>query len=116
RPDNFLNIGLIKHVFPTAKIINTTRNPIDTALSIYFLHFDDSIAYNHSLHDIAHWLGQYRKIMAHWRATYPNDIIDIDYDEIIRDPAPAMARVLDFYDLPWDDSVLNPEHAVGPVR
>jgi hypothetical protein len=40
RPDNFLNIGLIKTLFPDARIVHTTRNPLDNCLSIYFLHLD----------------------------------------------------------------------------
>ena len=40
RPDNFLYIGLIKSLFPDAKIVHTVRDPLDTCLSNYFLHLD----------------------------------------------------------------------------
>jgi hypothetical protein len=116
RPDNFLHIGLIKRLFPNAKIINTTRNPLDMALSIYFLYFDDSISYGHDLRHIAHWVEQYRRLMAHWRSLYPHDILDVSYDRLVADPGPVMAEVLAFCDLPWDDGVLHPEQADGPVR
>jgi tetratricopeptide (TPR) repeat protein len=116
RPDNFLHIGLIKRLFPDAKIINTIRNPLDMALSIYFLYFDDSISYGHDLRHIAHWVGQYRRLMAHWRSLYPQDILDVSYDRLVADPGPVMAEVLAFCDLPWDDGVLHPEQADGPVR
>ncbi|HEX9138559.1 MAG TPA: sulfotransferase, partial [Steroidobacteraceae bacterium] len=33
RPDNFLYIGLIKSLFPDARIVHTTRNPLDNCLS-----------------------------------------------------------------------------------
>jgi len=116
RPDNFLHIGLIKRLFPDAKIINTIRNPLDMALSIYFLYFDDSISYGHDLRHIAHWVEQYRRLMAHWRSLYPHDILDVSYDRLVADPGPVMAEVLAFCDLPWDDGVLHPEQADGPVR
>ncbi len=40
RPDNFLYIGLIKQLFPGARIVHTTRDPLDNCLSIFFLHLD----------------------------------------------------------------------------
>ncbi len=36
RPDNFLYLGLIKTLFPGAKIIHTVRAPLDNCLSIFF--------------------------------------------------------------------------------
>ena len=33
RPDNFLYIGLIKRLFPAAKIVHTTRDPLDNCLN-----------------------------------------------------------------------------------
>ena len=116
RPDNFLHIGLIKRLFPDAKIVNTTRHPLDMALSIYFLYFDDSISYGHDLDHIGHWIRQYRRLMAHWHRLYPGDIIDISYDRLVADPAPLMASALAFCGLPWTGAVLHPEQADGPVR
>ena len=45
RPANFLYIGLIKALFPDAKIIHTTRAPLDNCLAIYFLHLDLEVSY-----------------------------------------------------------------------
>lgn len=45
RVDNFLHIGLIKAIFPDARIVHTTRDPLDNILSIYFLHFAGGVAY-----------------------------------------------------------------------
>ncbi|KQU47439.1 hypothetical protein ASG67_14395 [Sphingomonas sp. Leaf339] len=107
RPDNFLHIGLIKRIFPEARIVHTTRAPLDNILSIYFLHFDDSVAYGHKLGDIAHWFGQYRRLMAHWRALYGDDIFDVAYDEVVHAPESSIAGLLDFCGLPWEDAVLT---------
>jgi len=35
-PINFTRLGLIRRVFPNARIIHTIRNPLDTCLSCYF--------------------------------------------------------------------------------
>lgn len=116
RPDNFLYIGLIKRLFPQARIVATTRHLHDTALSVYFNYFDDSVSYGNDLGDIAHWLAQYERLMAHWRALYPDDIHDIAYDRLVEDPAPTIAALLRFCGLAWEEAVLRPDQADGPVR
>jgi hypothetical protein len=106
RPDNVLHIGLIKRLFPDAKIINTVRNPLDNALSVYFLHLDHGMGYALDLMDIGHYLAQERRLMAHWKALYPDDILDFDYDTFVAEPRPALERLLAFLGLDWDDNCL----------
>jgi hypothetical protein len=116
RPDNFLHIGLIKRMFPAARIVHTTRAALDTMLSVYFLYFDDSIAYGHRLGDIAHWFAQYERLMAHWRALYPGDIYDVSYDDVVHAPKPTIAALLEFCGLQWEDTMLSPSQDRGNVR
>ena len=116
RPDNFLHLGLIKTIFPRAKIIHTHRNPLDNLLSLYFLHLDPRMSYALDLEDAAHWYGQYVRLMAHWRSLYPGDIIDVDYDELVREPRPAIEQLLGSLGLPWQDSALDFHHSESPVK
>lgn len=106
RPDNWLHVGLIKRLFPGAKIVNTVRDPLDNALSVFFLHLDHGMAYALDLMDIGHYLGQQQRLMAHWKALYPEDVIDFDYDAFVAEPRPALARLLAFLNLDWDDDCL----------
>jgi hypothetical protein len=106
RPDNFLYIGLIKALFPDAKIIHTTRDPLDNCLSVYFLHLDHSMAYALDLMDIGHYYRQYRRLMAHWKSLYGEDILDVDYDAFVREPRPVIENMLEFCGLDWSDDCL----------
>jgi hypothetical protein len=106
RPDNFLHIGLIKAMFPEARIVHTKRNPLDNLLSLYFLHLDPAMAYALDLADAAHWHGQYRRLMAHWLSLYGDDIFDVDYDDLVREPRPMIERLLEFIGLDWEDECL----------
>lgn len=115
RPDNFLYLGLIKKLFPQAKIVHTTREPLDNCLSVYFLHLDHGMSYALDLRDIGHYYRQYRRLMAHWRALYGKDVIDFDYDAFVRDPKPAAARLFEFLGLEWQDRYLELP-ARGAVR
>jgi tetratricopeptide (TPR) repeat protein len=107
RPDNYLSIGLVKALFPAAKIVHTRRDALDNGLSIYFLHLAHSQPYATDLADIGHHYQEYRRLMAHWRALYPDDIFDFDYDRFVHDPRPELERLLAFCGLPWDERCLD---------
>ncbi len=107
RPDNFLHIGLIKRLFPAARILHTVRNPLDNLLSLYFLQLDPRMSYAHDLGDAVHWYMQYQRLMAHWQALYPNDILEVNYEKLVDDPRPAIERILRFCGLAWQDSCLD---------
>jgi hypothetical protein len=116
RPDNFLHIGLIKALFPDARIVNTVRNPLDNCLSVYFLHLDHGMSYALDLLDTAHYYRHYRRLMAHWKALYGPDILDFDYDAFVRDPRPATRELLAFCGLDWNDACLAFHQAKNVVK
>jgi tetratricopeptide (TPR) repeat protein len=115
RPDNFLHIGLIKAMFPDARIVHTVREPLDVILSNWFLHLDRSMAHALDLEDLAHWHGQYERLMRHWKTLYP-DILDLDYDALVAEPRPAVERLLAYCGLDWEEAVLDFHKAATPVR
>jgi tetratricopeptide (TPR) repeat protein len=116
RPDNFLHIGLIKALFPDARIVHTVRSPLDNCLSVWFLHLDPAMSYALDLGDIAHWYRQYRRLMAHWKALYPDDIHDLDYDALVAEPRPQVEALLRFLGLPWEEDCLSFYAVPGAVK
>lgn len=108
RPDNFVLIGLIKRLFPSAKIVHTVRNPLDNGLSVFMQHLNPKVAgYSGDLGDIGHYYGQYRRLMAHWKALYGDSIFEFDYDDFVLEPKPALERLFGFLGLPWEDQCLD---------
>ena len=107
RPDNYLNVGLIKSLFPHAKIIHTTRHPLDNILSVFFLHLDPSMGYALDLMDTAHHYREYRRLMTHWKSLYGPDILDFDYDALVRNPRGEVERLLAFCELDWEEGCLD---------
>lgn len=116
RPENFLHIGLIKTLFPSARIVHTRRNALDNLVSLYLLHLSPQMAYALDLDDSAHWLGQHDRLMAHWRSIYPDDIHELDYDALVADPRANIGELLEFCGLEWEESVLEFHTAANPVR
>jgi tetratricopeptide (TPR) repeat protein len=115
RPDNFLHIGLIRTLFPGARIVHTVRDATDVCLSNWFLHLDGSMAHTMDLEDMAHWHGQYRRLMAHWNRLYP-DIHTVDYDALVADPRAGVEALLGYLDLPFEPACLAFHEQAGAVR
>jgi tetratricopeptide (TPR) repeat protein len=107
RPDNFLYVGIIKSLFPSAKIVHTTRERLDNILSVYFLHLDQRVSYATDLGDIAHYYDQCRRLMQHWRKLYGDDILEFDYDAFVREPQPVLQRLLAHAGLESHDNCLE---------
>jgi tetratricopeptide (TPR) repeat protein len=116
RPDNFLYIGLIKRLFPDARIVHTVRSPLDNCLSIYFLHLDHSMSYALDLADIGHYYIQYRRLMAHWKTLHGADILDLDYDALVHEPRAAIQQLTAFCGLDWEEACLSFERSARAVK
>lgn len=116
RPDNFLLIGLIKTLFPRAKVVHTTRDPLDTCLSIFLLHLNPRMPWALDLLDTGHYFRQYQRLMRHWRSLYGDDILDFSYDRLVGEPRPALERLLAFCGLEWSDRCLDFAHRGGAVK
>ena len=116
RCDNYLHIGLIKTLFPSARIVHTVRHPLDTLLSAWFLNFGEGVSWGHDLREAARHYIQYRRLMAHWRTLWPDDIHDVSYDRMVADPQNEMGDLLAWLKLPWEDACLGDAPVSGPVR
>ena len=116
RPDNFLHVGLIKRLIPEARIVHTTRDPLDNCLSVFFLHLDQRLGYALDLLDTGHYYREQRRLMAHWQALYPGELLELNYDNLVADPRPAIERLLRFCGLPWDEACLAPAPRGAAVK
>ncbi|MFZ9396264.1 MAG: sulfotransferase family protein, partial [Erythrobacter sp.] len=115
RPDNFLHIGLIKTLFPAARILHTVRNPLDVMVSTYFLNFAQSVAYSERLEDIAHYIGQYQKLTRHWERVFGDDIGVFDYDRFVLDGEAEIDRAHSWLGLDHAPPPISDDGNDGPV-
>jgi hypothetical protein len=107
-PSNFKNLGLIHAALPAARFIHLERHPLDTCLSIYFQGFTAAHAYATDLTDLAHYYREYRRLMAHWRATLPPHLLlEVRYESLVDDPEHWGRRMLAHLGLSWDPRCLE---------
>ena len=98
-PANFLHIGLIKTLFPHAKIINVIRDPLDNAMSVYKQYFNQGNDYSYSLEGIIYYWQGYVTLMNHWQTLYNKDIFHIAYEDLARRPDKRIKRLLKYCSL-----------------
>ena len=95
-PNNFLHIGLIKTLFPDAKIINVVRNTVDNGLSVFKQFFSFGHDYSYSLDSINLYWQHYLDIMKHWNALYADDILDVCFEQLVREPDSQIQSILEY--------------------
>ena len=116
RPDNFLYLGLIKALFPNARIIHTRRQPLDNCLSLFFQSLEAPMAYANELLHAGHYYLQHRRLMAHWRRLLGESMLELDYEELVAAPRDNIARALEFLQLDWHEDCLQFHQLGNRVR
>ncbi len=106
-PQNFLHLGFIALLFPKARIIHCTRDPLDTCLSCYFQRFVGEQSYAYDLADLGTYYRQYQRLMDHWRTVLDMPIFEVCYEDLVGDPARLGRQMVEFCGLPWDERCLE---------
>ena len=115
-PTNFSHVGLMSLAFPKAKFIHIRRNPIDTCLSIYTTFLGSGTQFAYSKENIVGYYRTYFRTMEYWRTVIsPEQMIEIDYEDLVTNKEIVLREVLEFCGLEWDDACLNHEQNVSQV-
>ncbi len=106
-PTNFLHLGLASLLLPNTRIIHCRRNPMDVALSCYFMHFKDSYAFTTQLDWLGHFYVEYERLMSHWRQSMALPMLEVQYERLVLQPEDEMRRIIEFAGLNWSPSCLD---------
>jgi len=116
-PDNYLRIGLIRLILPNAIIIHCRRDPVDTCLSCYRMHFGGNTqGFSYDLRNLGLEYRRYRGIMDHWQALTPDAIHEVCYEDLIADKDREIRRLLDFCELSFEEGCLQFHKTDRPVE
>jgi hypothetical protein len=105
-PLNFFHLAFAAVLFPNARVIHCRRDARDNALSIWMENFNPDQRYATDFHDLAFFRAQHERIMAHWQAVLPLRILEIQYEDTVRDLETQARRLISFLDVPWDPGCL----------
>ena len=105
-PMNFQYIGFAALILPEARFIHCRRNPVDNCLSIFRLPFDAHQTYAHSLSSLRDFYAHYQRLMAHWRSSLGNRILDVQYESVVAELEPEARAMLAHIGASYDPAVL----------
>ena len=106
-PNNFRHIGLIHLILPNAKIIDARRYPLDCCFSMFKQLFAQGQEFTYGLAEAGNYYNSYVKLMNHWNKVLPNKILRINNEDIIDDLEGQVKRMLDFLELPFEESCIK---------
>lgn len=106
-PHNFLHLGLIAMLFPSARVIHCVRDNLDTGLSLFRRNFNAMHTYASDLKAIGHFITEQRRLMKHWQEVLPLPILTVCYEELVTEPERVVGEVLELMSLDWDPDLLR---------
>jgi tetratricopeptide (TPR) repeat protein len=112
---NFSRIGLIKTLFPKARIIHCQRNPLDNCISIFFQFFPE-LKCSFELTELGRYYLDYQRLMSHWHKLFPGEILDVQYEELVMDQEAISRQLIDYLGLEWDEKCLDFHNNKRDVR
>ncbi|WP_417618496.1 sulfotransferase [Oceanisphaera sp.] len=118
-PHNFENIGLIKFLFPHARIISVRRDPRDIAISNYFTDYQakhGGMGFAYDLTWIGEQLADHNMMMHHWQQLFPGEILEINYEDVVEDLEGSARKMLDYIGVDWEPQVLAFNELDRPVK
>ena len=114
-PANFLHIGLIKILFPQAKIINVIRDPLDNAMAVFKQYFNRGNEYSYSLQGIVFYWQGYLSLMKHWEELYPGEILHLGYEDLVNGSEGKITEILEYCSLPVEPECFRFYESDRPV-
>ena len=106
-PNNFRHIGLIKLILPNAKIIDIRRSSMSACFACYKQLFAEGQEFTYDFKDLAGYYNNYVELMDHWNKVIPNQILSINYEDLINDFEKSVNEILDYCLLPFEQDCID---------
>jgi tetratricopeptide (TPR) repeat protein len=116
RPDNFLYLGLIKAVLPSARFIVTERDWRDVATSIYSNRLGVRQNYSTSLERIRHYIGLQKRLVDYWATLLGPDLVRVTYEALVARPEEVLRDLLERLGEEWDGRCLAFGGSGGTIK
>lgn len=115
-PENWFHAGVLRAMLPGAAVLDTRRDPLETAWSCFKQHFYRLPHFSCDFDDIAAFLHDCERAMDAWRRRDPEHVRVQSYEALVRDPEAEVRALLAFCKLPFEPSCLAFHAADRSVR
>jgi tetratricopeptide (TPR) repeat protein len=115
-PNDFMHIGLIHLILPNAKIIDARRHPMACCFSGFKQLFADGQEFTFGQEEIARYYKGYVQLMTHWDKVLPGKVLRVHYEHVVADLETQVRRILDYLELPFEQTCLEFHQTKRSVR
>jgi len=113
--NNYVFLGFIRTILPGARFVHVVRHPLDTGVSCYTSTFFAGNEWTYDLAEIGRNIRRYERIMGHWINEWPDDILSLRYEDLVKNLEPNVRELLKFCRLGWDPACLKFYESERPV-
>ncbi len=106
-PYNFLYLGYVAKAFPDGRFVHLRRHPLDACFAMYKQVFTWAYKFSYRLEDLAEYYIAYHHLMAHWRALLGERLIEVRYEDLVRDFEGQSRGLLERLGLGFEPAVLE---------
>jgi tetratricopeptide (TPR) repeat protein len=110
---NWIRAGLIRLMFPKAKILDIRRNALDCCWAVFRSVLVGD--YAHDQHSLGRYYADYVRLMDAMAAASPSHILTVRYEEIVADLESQTRHILDFLGLDFDPTCVDFHRSTAPV-
>ena len=103
---NFFYIDIIKIIFPNARFIYCSRNPLANILGI-FKNFLPHLHWTHSLKKIFHYFDLFEKKLGFQLKRKDENFMVINLEELSHDPKKISKELYKFLDFEWSEDCIK---------
>ena len=106
-PMNCLYMGAIRRALPEARIVLLRRSPLDSCFAMYRTLFREAYPFTYDFEDLARYYAAYDQLMRHWRALPGDQLLEVVYEDLVREPHRVGAELARHCGLVWSDEAIN---------
>lgn len=107
-PHNFVYTALLPRLFPYAKFIHITRNPIANILSIFEQNFSEFHSYGSDLSTLVKYYKKYQEYMESSLKLVPKgSVYSLQYENLVENTEDEVRKLLDYCNLSFEQSCLE---------
>ena len=106
-PMNYLYVGAIRRALPEARIVLLRRSPLDSCFAMYRTLFREAYPFTYDFEELARYYAAYEHLMGHWRVLLGEQLREVVYEDLVRNPHREGAELARHCGLAWSDEAIN---------
>ncbi|HJS92050.1 MAG TPA: sulfotransferase [Steroidobacteraceae bacterium] len=100
-------VGAALAMLPAARVVVVRRDPVETCLGCFRQCFSEASGFACDLDEMADYCGDFLRLTRFWLEKYPNQVFDLQYETLVREPEAVIRRLLEFCNLAFAPACLE---------